>query len=646
MRRSIQQTFSNNQDAEFLINGYPVNVLPRVKTGHPEPAPSVIISEGDFAWDNKSGKLALQDISLEISSGELVAVVGRSGAGKSSLLLSICGELDMLKGSGKVVGSIGYLEQSPWIMNDTLRANIIFGREYDSVYFEKVINACALAEDIQQWPDHDLTVIGDRGINISGGQKARLALAKALYSQADIYILEDPVSAVDAHVRRHILDHVILDSGILANKLRIIATNSKHILPYANQIVTLDDGKASVTQKVPEKYCPAATSLPNIIADKMSTKQSALDYLTDDTLSMADSEDSSDTDSENEDDVPLEIRRFSDGIIMFRKFINIKPEAPYIIHDNRPSAEWPASGKIEFRNFSMKYREDLPKALDNINLIINCGERIGIVGRTGAGKSSLAKALFRLVPDGTTGSILVDGQDISKFGVGDLRPRLGIIPQESTMFSGSYKINLDPLKEFSIEDIWSALLKCNIASKVSPPRTHNSSLEKQTQARYERYYQEEKAKYDKQWSKSGRFMKLFMLVFGKPPKKREYNDVKSIPKHGLHQNAMSGGSGFSGGQAQLFSLCRLLLRKRRIIVLDEATAEVDLETDKEIHRLIRDEFSNSTILTIAHRLETVMDSDRIIVMDKGQIVEVGPPQELIKQGGHFSKLVEANDFGQ
>ncbi|PIA13632.1 P-loop containing nucleoside triphosphate hydrolase protein [Coemansia reversa NRRL 1564] len=248
---------------------------------------------------------------------------------------------------------------------------------------------------------------------------------------------------------------------------------------------------------------------------------------------------------------------------MFKNIVNIKPEAPYIIHDNRPSAEWPASGKIEFRNFSMKYREDLPKALDNINLTINCGERIGIVGRTGAGKSSLAKALFRLVPDGTTGSILVDGQDISKFGVGDLRPRLGIIPQESTMFSGSYKINLDPLKEFSIEDIWSALL-----------------------------------------------------------------------------------NGFSGGQAQLFSLCRLLLRKRRIIVLDEATAEVDLETDKEIHRLIRDEFSNSTILTIAHRLETVMDSDRIIVMDKGQIVEVGPPQELIKQGGHFSKLVEANDFGQ
>ncbi|KAJ2795009.1 hypothetical protein H4R20_006030, partial [Coemansia guatemalensis] len=141
------------------------------------------------------------------------------------------------------------------------------------------------------------------------------------------------------------------------------------------------------------------------------------------------------------------------GITMFRKFINIKPEALYIIDGNRPSADWPASGKIEFRNFSMSYHKDLPPALQNINLTIYPGEKIGIVGRTGAGKSSLVKALFRLVPDGTTGSILVDGQDISQFGVGDLRPRLGIIPQESTMFSGTYKQNLDPLDEFSIEEI-------------------------------------------------------------------------------------------------------------------------------------------------------------------------------------------------
>ncbi|KAJ2082100.1 ABC transporter C member 13 [Coemansia sp. RSA 988] len=494
-------------------------------------------------------------------------------------------------------------------MNDTLRANIIFGREYDSVYFEKVIAACALAEDIKQWPDYDLTIIGDRGINISGGQKARLALARTLYARADIYILEDPVAAVDAHVRRHILDNVILGSGILANKLRIIATNSKHILPFANQVVNLDEGRASVAIQVPQKYLPAnlaALPLPNIRTETEAALQAELDYSADDFLPIIDKNNSSDADTEKIKKTAVECIH---GIATYREFIEIKPEAPYIIDNSRPSAEWPARGEIEFRNFSMSYRKDLPPALNNINLTIYPGEKIGIVGRTGAGKSSLTKALFRLVPDGTTGTILIDGQDISKFGVGDLRPRLGIIPQESTMFSGSYKRNLDPLDEFSIEEIWSALLKCNIASKVSPPR-------------------------------------LLMLVFIKWPKRKNCNYVEAESPHGLRKPALSGGRGFSGGQAQLFSLCRLLLRKRRIIILDEATAEVDLETDKEIHRLIRDEFSNSTILTIAHRLETIMNSDRIIVMDKGQIVEIGPPQELIKQGGYFARLVEANDFGQ
>ncbi|KAJ2797281.1 Multidrug resistance-associated protein 4, partial [Coemansia guatemalensis] len=117
------------------------------------------------------------------------------------------------------------------------------------------------------------------------------------------------------------------------------------------------------------------------------------------------------------------------------------------------------------------------------------------------------------------------------------------------------------------------------------------------------------------------------------------------PKYGLEKMAVSGGGGFSDGQRQLFSLCRLLLRKRSIIVLDEATADVDLATDKAMHKLISKEFSDCTVLTIAHRLETVMNSDRIVVMDKGRIAEVGPPQELLKNGGYFAELVRTSDFG-
>ncbi|KAJ1726144.1 Multidrug resistance-associated protein 1, partial [Coemansia biformis] len=200
--------------------------------------------------------------SFSAAAGELVAVIGETGSGKSSLLLAVCGELEMTKGAGKVTGRVAYLEQSPWIMNDTMRANILFGREYDTELFGQVIHACALTEDIARWPDADLTVIGERGVNISGGQRARLALARTLYSRADIYILDDPLSAVDAHVKRHILDHVLLGSGMLAGKLRIITTNSGHILPYAHHVVTLRDGQAAATQQSPQTYQPAPPTEP------------------------------------------------------------------------------------------------------------------------------------------------------------------------------------------------------------------------------------------------------------------------------------------------------------------------------------------------------------------------------------------------
>ncbi|KAJ2776100.1 ATP-binding cassette glutathione S-conjugate transporter ycf1, partial [Coemansia javaensis] len=217
--------------------------------------PAVDMGRCSFVWE-KTKDPVLEDVSLDAKDGELVAVVGKTGSGKSSLLLAVCGELEMASGSGSVTGKVAYLEQQPWIMNDTLRANVLFGREYDQAFFEQVVHACALTDDLARWPDADLTVIGERGINISGGQRARLALARTLYSRADVYVLDDPLSAVDAHVKRHILDHVLLDSGMLAGKLRIVAANSGHILPYAHQVVTLEDRRAAVTAQVPQVYNP------------------------------------------------------------------------------------------------------------------------------------------------------------------------------------------------------------------------------------------------------------------------------------------------------------------------------------------------------------------------------------------------------
>ncbi|KAJ2344854.1 Multidrug resistance-associated protein 1, partial [Coemansia sp. RSA 2673] len=321
----------------------------------------------------------------------------------------------------------------------------------------------------------------------------------------------------------------------------------------------------------------------------------------------------------------------------FRNLAERDPEAPYVIDSCRPSAQWPPNGKIEFRDFSMKYSADLGYALKNVNLTINPGEKIGIVGRTGAGKSSLAKVLFRLVHENTSGSILIDGQDISEFGVGDYRPRLGMIPQESSMFSGSIRRNLDPLNQFDIEETWAALAKCNLSGLVSSKDTSSNDSPKSE-------YEINQAHKREQWQKAGWLNRVMLFIFMKMP--MTLNPVEKPKSIGLGKSVGDCFGRFSSGQQQLFGLCRIIMRKCKIIVLDEATANVDLETDKSVQELIRKEFNDCTVLTIAHRLETIMNSDRIIVMDKGTIAEIGTPQELLVQDGMFAQLVKTSDFGQ
>ncbi|KAJ2045002.1 ATP-binding cassette glutathione S-conjugate transporter ycf1, partial [Coemansia sp. S2] len=186
--------------------------------------------------------------------GELVAIVGNTGSGKSSLLLAMCSEVEMTQGRGKLVGKIAYLEQQPWIMNDTFRANVLFGRDFDEDYYWKVLSACALIDDLEIWPDSDLSIIGENGIKISGGQRARLALARTVYSRADIYFLDDPLSAVDAIVKRHILDNIILSTGLLGDKLRFFTSNADTISTLCSQVVTVDKGKVAVKVLTPQVH--------------------------------------------------------------------------------------------------------------------------------------------------------------------------------------------------------------------------------------------------------------------------------------------------------------------------------------------------------------------------------------------------------
>lgn len=267
------------------------------------------------------------------------------------------------------------------------------------------------------------------------------------------------------------------------------------------------------------------------------------------------------------------------------EYIDLKPEPPLetVENDSSSLVDWPSSGSIEFSNLSLKYDDNSDAILKSLNMSIASGEKIGIVGRTGAGKSSIIQAIFRLGVN--EGMIRIDDVDISKIGLHDLRNSISIIPQDPILFSGTMRDNLDPFQKKTDDELWRAL----------------DQVELQTVVR--------------------------MLA------------------NGLDCKMYDGGSNFSMGQRQLVCLARAILRNNKILILDEATANVDAETDNFIQRTIREKFEKCTVLTIAHRLHTVMDSDRVLVMDAGEIVEFDHAHNLLKSNdGYLRKLVDETGF--
>ncbi|XP_052367973.1 ATP-binding cassette sub-family C member 12-like [Oncorhynchus keta] len=256
-------------------------------------------------------------------------------------------------------------------------------------------------------------------------------------------------------------------------------------------------------------------------------------------------------------------------------------EAPRRVKDALIPEGWPHKGAISFKDYTMRYRANTPIVLDGLQLNIQPREKLGIVGRTGSGKSSLGVALFRLV-EPAAGTIFIDGVDTSAIGLEDLRSKLSVIPQDPVLFIGTVRYNLDPFNNYSDEDIWSALDKT--------------------------------------------FMK---------------HTISSLPEK-LQSEVVENGENFSVGERQLMCMARALLRNSKIILLDEATASIDSETDSLIQHTIRDAFQDCTMLTIAHRINTVLESDRILVMDAGRVVECDSPEVLMQRpDSQFAALLTA-----
>ena len=204
---------------------------------------AVRIVDGRFTWDNSQDRNVLENITFSARKGELSCIVGRVGAGKSSFLQTMLGDLYKIRGEVVVRGKVAYVAQSAWVMNASVRENIVFGYRWDKEFYDKTVKACALLEDFASLPDGDQTEVGERGISLSGGQKTRLTLARAVYARADIYLLDDVLSAVDQHVGRHLINNVLGPTGVLRSKTRILATNALPVLMEANYIVLLKDGK-------------------------------------------------------------------------------------------------------------------------------------------------------------------------------------------------------------------------------------------------------------------------------------------------------------------------------------------------------------------------------------------------------------------
>ncbi|PNS15552.1 ATP-dependent bile acid permease [Sphaceloma murrayae] len=314
------------------------------------------------------------------------------------------------------------------------------------------------------------------------------------------------------------------------------------------------------------------------------------------------------------------------AIERIKEYFDVEQEAPPIVEENRPPSNWPSKGSVELIGYSTRYRPDFDFVLKDITFKILAGEKVGVVGRTGAGKSSLALALFRAL-EAEEGKILIDDIDIGLIGLQDLRENIVMVPQDPTLFTGTIRNNLDPFNLYTDEEIYSALRRVQLigapGTSAEPsrpstpvPPTTSSSITSSPTAKH-------------------------LAPTSSPPMPSSQTLENKNIFHNLSSSVAESGSNLSQGQRQLLCLARALLKSPKVLLMDEATASIDYATDAKIQETIR-EFKNTT-MTIAHRLRSIVDYDKVLVLDKGSVVEFGSPWDLIKkEDGSFRSMCESS----
>ncbi|KAJ3065732.1 hypothetical protein HDU99_004076, partial [Rhizoclosmatium hyalinum] len=292
------------------------------------------------------------------------------------------------------------------------------------------------------------------------------------------------------------------------------------------------------------------------------------------------------------------------------EYSEIEQERPAVIEGSRPPSNWPSKGSLSVQGLEMRYAPDQPAVLSDVSFQVQGGEKVGIVGRTGAGKSSLSLSLFRIV-EPSQGTISIDGIDISTLGLFDLRSKITMIPQDPILFAGTIRSNLDPFNEYDDATLWTSLKQVRFLESMQSLSSKETSGGKMEKSNSETTLDE------------------------------TASEMSESTRTGVTLEAAvaEGGNNFSQGQRQLLCLARALLKSSTLTVFDEATASVDNETDANIQLAMRGpSFAGKTLLVIAHRLRTVCDYDKILVLEKGRVAQFGTPLELMQQEGIFQNM--------